>query len=210
MDFHPHSFSEDDVSYLAPSWEEMDKLAFLLAQKIRKTSKKIDRIVTLAKGGWPMTRSMVDYLEVSKVASLGIKFYTGINKQLDEPEIYQDLPVSVKGERLLLFDDVVDTGGSFIFAKDHLLQEGATEVQTASLFYKPHSQFMPDFYGAETDAWIVFPYDAVEMIKILGKKWWSRGCDVNKCQARFRQLGFRREVITAYRHFWAVKRIAKS
>ncbi|MCX6816859.1 MAG: phosphoribosyltransferase [Candidatus Beckwithbacteria bacterium] len=168
------SFPGEKIKFITPTWDDMNDLAFQISQKMIQAGKKFDRIVTLAKGGWPMTRSLVDFLEVGQVASLGIKFYSGVNQRFVKPKIYQDFPVSLKGEQVLLFDDVADTGESFKFTKSHLLKNNVRSITTASLFYKPHSIFKPDFYGYKTDAWIIFPYEKVETMKFLINKWQSR------------------------------------
>lgn len=186
---------------MTPTWNNLNQLAFLIAKDIfhaNDTSKKIDRIVTLAKGGWPMTRSLVDFLQVGKVASLGVSFYKGINERFKKPHIYQDLPVSVVGETVLLFDDVADTGESLKFVKKHLEKLGVKEVITATLFYKPHSTVKPDFYGTETTAWIIFPYDAVEAIYMFKDKWAEQGLSVTEIKKRFVQLGAQEEWLELY------------
>jgi hypoxanthine phosphoribosyltransferase len=192
------SFKDQDISFLTPSWDEMNQLAFLIAKDILKTDKQIDRIVTLAKGGWPMTRSLVDFLQIGKVASIGVKFYQGINDRLDEPKIYQDLPVSVEGETVLLFDDVADTGQSLEFVKNHLQKLGVKKVITATLFYKPHSKIKPDYYGAKTTAWIVFPYDVIEAIAIFKDKWVKQGLSRAEIEERFIKLGAKKEWFALY------------
>ena len=174
MNFSSISFPGETTQYITPTWDDMNNLAFTIAVAMLQAGKKFDRIVTLAKGGWPMTRTLVDFLSLSQVASLGIKFYSGVNQRFKQPEIYQDFPVSLKGERVLLFDDVADTGQSFKFTKNHLEKNGVQSITTAALFYKPHSVFKPDFYGFETAAWIIFPYEKVETMKFLINKWRSR------------------------------------
>jgi len=198
MNFKTIKFSKDKISYIAPTWEEMNQLVFLVAKKIIEARESFDRIVTLAKGGWPMTRSLTDFLLIGKVASIGVKFYCGINKRLSTPQIYQHLPVKIKGEKILLFDDVTDTGGSLQFAKDYLLKHGIGYLKTATLFYKPHSFFKPDFYGAKTKAWIVFPYDAIESLRVLGKEWRKKGVGELQIKKRFIKLGFSKEWINYY------------
>lgn len=198
MEFNNFSFSNDNTNYITPFWDDLAWLSFEISKQIRLKNIQIDRIVTLAKGGWPMTRSLVDYLKVPEVASIGVKFYQGINQRLNMPEIYQDLPVSVRGEKVLLFDDVADTGESLEFTKKYLLDHGVAEVTTATLFYKPHSHFLPDFYGAQTSAWIIFPYDTVEMIKILGSNWSSKQIPSHEIRDRFTKLGFGQEIINYY------------
>jgi hypoxanthine phosphoribosyltransferase len=199
MDFATHSFAGDDTEYITPTWQELHQLTFDIAQQIQRAGKAFDRIVTLAKGGWPMTRCLVDFLDTHEVASIGVKFYAGINERLTRPRIYQDLPVSVEGERVLLFDDVADTGASLKFTHDYLTHyRGVEDVATASLLTKPHSVLRPDFSGADTSAWIIFPYDAAEMIAVLGVRWAERGVPPQEVRERFLTLGFSADWIDRY------------
>ncbi len=190
MEFQTVTFSPDPITYIAPSWEELQQAAFLLSKQLLDQGKRFDRLITLAKGGWPLSRSLVDYLNIPEVASIGVKFYQGINTRYDKPVIYQDLPVAVKGERVLLFDDVADTGESLVFTRNYLQQQGVADITTATLFYKPRSKYMPDVFGAQTESWIVFPFETVETIKALGKRWKEAGVANSVMLERFQQLGF--------------------
>ena len=189
MNFQMIKFPGEDITYIAPTWDEMNDLAFIISEKMIKAKLKFDRIVTLAKGGWPMTRSMVDFLNLAKVASIGVKFYSGVYQKLAQPQIYQDLPEQVKGENVLLFDDVADSGGSLEFVHQHLNKHQPQSITTATLLYKPWSTFKPDYYGAETSAWIIFPYEAVDAVNLLGKKWQQQGLAKAEIITRFRRLG---------------------
>ncbi|OIP04372.1 hypothetical protein AUK18_00185 [Candidatus Beckwithbacteria bacterium CG2_30_44_31] len=192
------NFPGEPINYLTPTWEEMNQLAFKIARQMLAAGKKFDRIVTLAKGGWPLTRSLVDFLSIKEVASIGIKFYSGINQRFSQPKIYQDFPVKLSGEKVLLFDDVADTGESFKFTKDHLLKGNIKSLTTASLFYKPHSVFKPDYYAFETSAWIIFPYEEVEAMIFLADKWAKQGLTSAAIKARFLQFGFPEPIIQFY------------
>lgn len=198
MDFKVIRFPGEDIDYITPTWVEMNQLAFIISKKMIQAKAKFDRIVTLAKGGWPMTRSMVDFLSVDKVASIGVKFYSGVYQKLAQPQIYQDLPELIKGENILLFDDVADSGGSLEFVKKHLNRHRPESITTATLLYKPWSTFKPDYYGAETSAWIIFPYEAVDAINILGKKWQEQGLTREEITTRFRRLGISKRWIEFY------------
>ena len=134
MEIRLADFDNDSVEYLVLSWDDMDEIIFNISKEINEDGLKFDRIVTLAKGGWPMSRSLVDYTEVKEVASIGLKFYSSINERLDEPIIYQDLPVEVEGESILLFDDVADTGESLKFVFDYLKKRGVKSITVACLF----------------------------------------------------------------------------
>ncbi len=190
MQFQTHSFPPDPTSYIAPTWQQLQELAFAVSRKLLDQNLQFDRLVTLAKGGWPMSRSLVDYLSIPEVASVGVKFYSGINSLLAEPEVYQDLPVEVQGERVLLFDDVADSGESLIFTQNYLRDRGVAQVTTATLFYKPKSRVKPDAFGAQTSSWILFPFEVVEMTSLLRSKWEEAGASEMEITDRLTQLGF--------------------
>lgn len=189
------TFAKDPTKYIAPSWAELAQLAFEVAKKIIADNKEFDRLVTLSKGGWSMTCSMVDLLGIDLVASLGVKFYTGIDERLDRPFVYQDLPKDVKNQRVLLFDDVADTGRSLVFAKKYLKRKQVKSITTATLYYKPHSKYKPDYFAAETSAWIIFPYDVRGTIRTLSSNWGKSQVAKTEMRRRFRKLGLRLEWI---------------
>lgn len=188
-------FSNDPIQYVAPSWDDLDRLAFEISKQITEDNISFDRIVTMAKGGWPMARPLVDYIQASEVASIGIKLYKGIDQRHKEPEMYQNIPVDISGETLLLFDDVADTGETLEFVKKYLEGRGAKKIYTAALFYKPHSCIKPDYFAAETIAWIIFPYELRETMDVLIDKWESEGLDETSILERFVTLGFKKDMV---------------
>lgn len=165
------SFPPDETTYVAPTWQQMEQLTIAVSKQISQSNKPIDLIVTLAKGGWPMTRSLADFLQIDEIASIGVKFYSGINEKLPKPNVYQDLPIDVVGKNVLLFDDVADSGGSLQFVSDLLQHRDVASVTTATLFYKEHSVVKPDHFAFTTNAWIIFPFEKREMGELLTQKW---------------------------------------
>ncbi len=178
----------DDQSFIAPSWEEMGFLSFSLAKQILETNFSYDRIIAVAKGGWTWARDLADLLKVSEVASIQAKLYTSIGQKAANLTITQGLPIKIAGEKILLFDDVADSGETFKAVKDYILQQGAKHIETAALFWKPHSVIKPDFYGQETSAWIVFPHEIREFIEEMGLKWSKQGLARDEIIARFQKL----------------------
>lgn len=185
-----HTFSQDTISYVAPTWDQLHGLAFDVACQIRAEEVTFDRVITLAKGGWPMSRSVADFLEISEVQSLGISFYKGIDERKAKPTMYQELPVSIEGEHVLLFDDVADTGESLQFSLDYLKQKGAASVTTATIFYKKRSQVVPDYFASLAAEWIIFPYELVETLKDVGTRWLADGVEAEEVISRFVTLQF--------------------
>ncbi len=173
----------DKQKYLTPSWEDMGKICFSLAESILKKETKIDRLVALVKGGLTWSRTLVDYLNIKELSAFQIKFYDDVYKTRRQPIIVQSLPVVVEGESLLLFDDVVDSGETLKIGKDYLLMCGAKKVITASLYYKQWAKIKPDYCAQTTDAWIIFPHEIREMTNLLTKK---SGCMIKWSSLRAR------------------------
>ncbi|HPS40484.1 MAG TPA: phosphoribosyltransferase [Candidatus Woesebacteria bacterium] len=195
MTFQEINFKGDRAKYITPSWDQLDDLTLQVAQQVINFAMHFDLIVALAKGAWPMSRSFVDYTGVKELASLGIKFYSGINKRLAQPEVYQQIPTTVKGKNVLIFDDVADTGESLNFTRSYLQRQGVSEVKTATLFIKPWSTVIPDFYGIRTDAWIIFPFEKREMRDLLSNSWQKQGADQKEIAKRLKQMSLSQEVL---------------
>lgn len=183
-----HTFAHDAVTYEVPTWEELTDLIFVVAQKITADNLKFDRIVSLAKGGWPMARTLADFLDIRDASSIGTRLYSGINEQLENLEIYQDLH-DIKSERILLLDDVSDTGKTLHFIHEHILSLGAASVTTATVYYKPHSIFRPDYFSEETSSWIIFPYEVIEASVLLNDTWKKQGKSQEEIISRLEKIG---------------------
>jgi hypoxanthine phosphoribosyltransferase len=194
----PIQFPGESIVYTAPTWAELYDLASSVAMKIKLTDQSFDKVITLASGGWPMAVVMSDLLDIDQPASIGVKLYTGVNQRLHQPEIYHPLPINVKGKRILLFDDVADTGESLAFVKAHLEAAGAKLVRTATLLFKPHSKLRPDYFGAETDSWVVFPHDLVESIEVIGQRWRLAGVPMTEIAERLAKFGFKSSWVEQY------------
>lgn len=183
------------TSYQFCSWTQFGQDIFALAKKIEESGQKFDRIVALAKGGLTLSRSLVDYLKVEAVSSFQIEFYSGINQTARTPVITQSLPVSIKNERILIVDDIADSGETLDLAVKYLQYHGAQSLHTATLFMKPKSKITPDFYVSETTAWVIFPNEIRETIEMLSGMWKEKGDDTEKMIQQFTEIGLPPEEI---------------
>jgi hypoxanthine phosphoribosyltransferase len=188
-------FNHDKIAYFAPSWEEMGEHCFALAKRILASGQRFDRLVTMAKGGWTWSRSMSDLLNIEEVASIQVKLYGEFTRKQKEPALIQALPISVKNERILLFDDVADSGESLLFAKNYLKMSGAKETITATLFYKPWSKLKPDFFVCQTKAWVIFPHEIREAVENIGGRWRKAGISHSEIVRRFIKIGLPEEQV---------------
>ncbi len=178
----------DNISYIAPTWDQMGEFTFLLAKKILDSGQEFDRVIALAKGGWTWARTIVDLLQVPQLSSTRLKSYCNVN-ECGQIKVIQPLSDSVDEERVLLFDDVVDSGETFIKAKEYLALLGAKTITTASLCYKPRSKFIPDFYAFNTTSWVVFPHEYREFITQCQKQWSAKNIPQPEIKSRLLAIG---------------------
>jgi hypothetical protein len=181
-------FPDDPMQYEVVTWDQLTNLIFLVAQKITADNLHFDRIVSLAKGGWPMARTLADFLKVREASSIGTRSYTGIGERATKLEVYQDLH-EIKGEKLLLLDDVSDTGKTLEFALEYLQKRGADSVSTATVYYKPHSIFKPNYFAKETSSWIIFPYEIIETSILLHDRWQKNSLPLKEITKRLGSIG---------------------
>jgi len=158
------------LEFEVPTWNQIYLMLLRLAQEIKKDSFKPDIIVGVSRGGWPPARVLSDLLNNPNLANVKVEFYLGVAETKGEPTITQPVSVNVAGKKVLIVDEVADTGKSLKLIKEHLAKEGATEVKVATIYYKPWSIITPDYYARETSHWIVFPWEIKETIRKIVKK----------------------------------------
>lgn len=184
--------------YEAPSWDYIYELCVELADKIKTSKFKPDLIVAIALGGWIPARLLSDLLENTCVASIKVEHYVGLYETKEKPEITQLLPVEVKGKRLLIVDDVVDSGCSVNLAREYLREHGAKDVKVASIYYKPWSVLTPDYYARETDAWICFPHETLESIRRIYEKLRKKGMSRQEIEVELLLIGIKPQLVQKF------------
>src|SRR6266849_6799526 len=146
----------------APSWDEIYSMMMRLARRVRESRFEPEVIVGVSRGGWPPARIMSDLLENQNLANMKVVFYRDIGLRNETPVITQPVTSRIKGKRVLVVDDVSDTGHSLKLVHAHLRKKGASKVKVCTLYLKPGSVFIPDFYARETKKWIIFPWERLE------------------------------------------------
>src|SRR5262249_27927239 len=131
---------------------------------------KPEVIVGVSRGGWPPARIMSDLLENSNIANMKVEFYKDIGVSSERPRITQPVTSQVVGKRVLVVDDVADSGRSLKVVANHLRRKGAKELKVSTIYFKPHSIFRPDFYSRTTRKWIIFPWERLEAVRLIVKR----------------------------------------
>lgn len=158
----------EELKFEAPTWNQIYDMLLDLADRIRKDGFKPDAIVGISRGGWPPARVLSDLLSNPNLANVRAEFYLGFAETRDEPSLTQPISIRAVGKRILIVDEVADTGKSLRLVKEHIVEQGAEDLKTVTVYYKPWSVVKPDYYAKETIDWIVFPWEIKETIyKIL-------------------------------------------
>lgn len=144
------------MKQLLLSWTKVDEAVKTLASSIKRDFFP-DLIVGVARGGLIPAVWLSHLLGDKPLRFIHVKYYKGMNLRKKKPELLADVG-RLKG-KVLVVDDVADTGTSLEFVIKHVKRKGAKEVKVATIAMKPRSTFKPDFFVLETGKWIVFPWE---------------------------------------------------
>lgn len=161
------------------NWDYIYTLCRNVADQVKASGYQPDTIVALARGGWFGGRVLCDLLGLDDLISLKTEHYTGTAMAGSGPRIRYPLSDgAVKGKRVLIVDDITDTGKSLMFSRDHILEQGPLEVRTATLHHLFCSTFVPDYLGEQLVewAWVIYPWNFIEdMVTIISRLMASEG-----------------------------------
>ncbi len=190
--------SKKPEKYEAPSWDYIYKLCIQVADQIRRSGYKPDLLVAISRGGWIPGRVLSDLLENPNIATIKVEHYIGIYKTRARPKITQPIPIEVNGKRILLVDDIADSGKSLKLVKKHLFDQGAADVKICALYCKPWSIVTPDFLARTTDAWICFPHEIYETMKKIILKLKGQGKSREEIKAELVRIGLKLPIIEKF------------
>ena len=154
------------------SWSDYHHKIENLAVKIYQSNWQFDHIVCLAKGGLRVG-DILCRLYDKPLAILSTASYEGENNQeRGEIKFSQHLStIHPLGDRILLVDDLVDSGISLKESINWLktqYQHNIVELRTAVIWYKSTSIQTPDYYidYLPSNPWIHQPFEKYEQVSI--------------------------------------------
>ena len=156
-------------------WSLFYNLAKQVAEKINSSGYKPDIIVGLARGGWVLARVLCDFVGVKDLVSLKVEHW-GVTATPDgTAKLKHELDVDLTGKRVLVVDDITDTGESLQVAVDYIKSLNPTEVRTATLQHITGAKVKADYIGEEIKwVWVVFPWNFIEDMCTIVPKVCSR------------------------------------
>lgn len=187
-----------EIEFEAPTWNQIYRMLLQIAEKIRRDNFKPDVIVGVSRGGWPPARVLSDLLENPNLANVRAEFYLGVAETKGEPTLTQPVSVNVTGKKVLVVDEVADTGKSLQLIKEHLKAEGASQIRIATIYLKPWSTVKSDYYAKETSRWIVFPWEIKETVRKIVQKCREKGCSVEAGMEKLVKAGLSRRLVKKF------------
>ncbi len=172
---------QEKFSCTIVDWNYAYDLCEDVCKEIKGAGFQPDVIVGVARGGWFLARVLCDFFLLKDLFSLKMEHWgiaatiTGdakMNYGLDEAAREK-----IREKRVLIADDITDTGDSLKLVVEYVKSLGAEEVKTAAMHHKTSSSFIPDFYGEliREWKWVIYPWsiheDLMELIeKILAQE----------------------------------------
>jgi hypoxanthine phosphoribosyltransferase len=184
--------------YEVPSWNNIYDMCLKVAGQIMSSDYKPDLIVAISRGGWIPGRVLSDLLGNPKIATIKVEYYEDIYKTRSKPEITQPLTVDVSGKRVLLVDDIADSGHSLKLVKEHLFEKGAADVKICTLYHKPWSVVVPDFNARTTDAWVCFPHEIFETMRKVSSKLKTQGKTTKEVEQKLLRMGIKSNLVRKF------------
>jgi hypoxanthine phosphoribosyltransferase len=155
------------------SANELLRDSYDLAVQVVRSGFEPTFLVGIWRGGAPIGISVQEVLEYNGIEcdhiSIRTSSYTGVDKQAPNVRVHAiDYLVSrlTYDDRLLLIDDVFDSGRSLEAVVDELTRRCKrnlpAQIRIATVYFKPtrnRSALVPDYYVRSTDQWLVFPHE---------------------------------------------------
>lgn len=169
------------------TWDELQGLAKKVATKVKRAQYKPDMIIALARGGLVPARQLSDFLAIKDVAAIKIEHW-GVTANKDQKAVLKyPISIDLSGKKVLVVDDITDTGESLMVAIEFLKTLKPAEIRTSTLQHIPGSKCVPDFYGEALSewTWIVYPWNFLEdMMSLVGKILGAGRGEMNSAQIK--------------------------
>ncbi len=168
-----------DSNYYILDWEDIVSDVEKLSEEVQNIKPTV--LVGPLRWGAVVAGLLSDYLNMSNIYSLGCKLYIGLEETKQKVDIYQPLSLpSLKGEVVLITDDVSDTGKTLRKVKSLIEKLHPYKVYTSTLHIKPWTRFTPDFFVREINGWIIYPWSRIESLKLIFGKLEKEGLTKNE------------------------------
>ena len=165
MSANPEGTTTDERETL--TYETFGDASRELALDILRSGFAPEIVVAIARGGLLLAGSIAYALGIKSCGAVNAEFYTGVGTRLPEPIMLPPLldEASIVGKRVLLVDDVSDSGRTLAMVVQ-LLEAGGADLRTVVLYTKPGTVYEPTYTWKRTDKWINFPWSVQPVVTL--------------------------------------------
>ncbi len=154
------------------SWIKAIRMCYLLAEKIVNSGLVFDTIIAISRGGLVPARIISDVLGIDELYTLRSKLW-GIGGMIyKEPVVRVYERMNLSGRKVLIVDEVVDTGATMVRVREIIERYDPAMIKTAVIHCKPTTKYIPDYYVEKLSewVWILYPWSLFESLYGLAVK----------------------------------------
>ena len=152
--------NDDSLPCDLVSWDRSYRLARDLADNIKSSGYRPDLVIAIGRGGYVPARVVCDFLLHNLLTSMKVEHWGIAAQKKDKAQVRFPLAVDVRGQKVLIVDDVTDTGDTLQIAVSYVEGFAPQEIKTGVLQHKTTSSFEPDYYAEKITQWkwIIYPW----------------------------------------------------
>lgn len=158
---------------LHETWDSIHDKTMQLARQIEthceQTGERFDVILVVPRGSYYPVNIVARELGFGATdllhACISTYVPNGTTRQVEFKLGQMPTREQLVGKNILIIEEVCDTGHTLQYLHQFLQEQGAGLVRVGVLHYKPlrsETQYVPDWHVAETDKWIVYPWEPHE------------------------------------------------
>ena len=142
------------------SWASVLRDAKRLSWIIKDSGYVPDIVIAIGRGGYVPARILCDYLKIHDLAAFKAEHWGIAAVRKKKAVIKFPLSANIKNKRVLLVDDITDTGETLRVSLQYLIGFEPKEVRTAVLIHKTCSTVVPDYFLRKIIKWrwVIFPW----------------------------------------------------
>jgi hypothetical protein len=152
------------------SWSDYHKTIERLATQVHESGWRFNQIVCIARGGLRVgdVMSRIFKLPLAIIFTSSYTGEAGMHRGSLTVSKHMSMTTDGIGERVLLVDDLVDSGVTLDVVKRHIVEAfpAVREIRTAVLWYKQCSKYRPDYYVdyLAENPWIHQPFEPYDLM----------------------------------------------
>lgn len=154
---------ETETKRASVGWREIEEACRVLAERVRKAGFEPEVLAVVMRGGAIIGRLFQKYSgSQALLHTFGIRSY---NKTAERRKAivyqYPNKVEDFRGRKVLIIDDICDSGTTLSLARRWAKESGASEVKTLAIHYRAKASEAPDFWHTkvEENVWIDYPWE---------------------------------------------------